>query len=76
MEQEQATGRLAVVAVQPQGDIGIQVVFDNRNRFEGKICLEEKMYTNWWLKMKEVINGEVNAFSKVFAYRCNMKSLF
>lgn len=54
----------------------IQAVFDDRVGFERKICLLEKKYTNWWLKMKEVIHGEVNDFSKVFAYRCNMKSTF
>lgn len=41
-----------------------------------KYVYKEKKYTNWWLKRKEVINGEVNDFSKVFAYRCNMKSPF
>lgn len=54
----------------------LQAVFEDRIGFERKICLLEKKYTNRWLKMKEVIHGEVNDFFKVFAYRYNMKSPF
>lgn len=41
-----------------------------------KYVYKNKKYTNLWLKMKEEINSEVNDFSKVFAYRCNIKSPF
>lgn len=31
-----------------------------------KFVCKKKMYTNWWLKMKEKVNSEVNSFSKGF----------